>query len=118
MIINDLQNMKFNPKAERRYYVAYLRKSSESEDRQVQSIDDQRNVITPLAKEKNLEILETFEESRSAKAPGRTEFDRMIATIRNRDDIKGIISWKLNRISRNPVETGALQWLLQEKKID
>ena len=91
MIINDLKNMDMYPKVEKRYYVAYLRKSSESEDRQVQSIEDQRNVILPLAQDKNLEVLEVFEEARSAKAPGRPEFDRMVQSIKDRNDVKGIL---------------------------
>ncbi len=117
MKINDLSKIT-TPPTPKRYYLAYLRKSSESEDRQVQSIDDQRKIVIPLVQERRLELLETFEESKSAKAPGRTELNRMIKLIESRDDIKGVICWKLNRLSRNPVDTGTLQWLLQTGKIE
>lgn len=118
MMVNDLSKMKINTAIPKKYYVTYLRKSSESEDRQIQSIDDQRRAIAPLLEGKNLRKLESFEESRSAKAPGRSEFNRMIDLINAREDIKGIVCWKLNRLSRNPVDTGTLQWLLQNGKIE
>ena len=118
MIVNDLSKMKIISTVQKRYYLVYLRKSSESEDRQVQSIEDQRKEIKPLIEDRSLEILEVFQESRSAKAPGRVEFDRMAKLISEREDIKGIVCWKLNRLSRNPVDTGALQWLIQSKKIE
>lgn len=102
----------------KKYYLVYLRKSSESEDRQVQSIEDQRNALTPIIEDKGLKVLEVFQESKSAKEPGRVEFTRMAKLISEREDIKGIVCWKLNRLSRNPVDTGALQWLLQSKKIE
>ncbi len=110
--------MKIISNIQKRYYLVYLRKSSESEERQVQSIEDQKKEIKPIIENRSLEILEAFEESKSAKAPGRTEFDRMAKLISEREDIKGIVCWKLNRLSRNPVDTGALQWLLQSKKIE
>jgi len=118
VIINDMSKVKMTQQVVKKYYLVYLRKSSEAEDQQVQSIDDQRNAVVPLSKERGLEVLDTFQESRSAKAPGRSEFDRMIQLIKERDDIKGIVCWKLNRLSRNPVDTGALQWLLQSGKIN
>lgn len=117
-MVNDMSKMIPMHQMAKKYYLTYLRKSSEAEDAQVQSIDDQRKALVPLTKEKGLEVLETFSESRSAKAPGRTEFNRMIQLIKERDDIKGIICWKLNRLSRNPVDSGVLQWLLQDRKID
>lgn len=103
---------------EKKYYLVYARKSSETEDRQAQSIPDQLKALNELAKSKNLNILKTFSESKSAKAPGRPEFNAMISLINERQDIKGIIAWKLNRLSRNPVDSGSLQWLLQAQAID
>ena len=56
----------------------YLRKSSEAEDRQVQSIDAQKRELSDFAQEHGLEVIEVFEESQSAKAPGRLVFTEMI----------------------------------------
>lgn len=98
-------------------YIMYCRKSSEGEDRQIQSIDDQVRENRLKAQRLGLKIYKTFSESKSAKQPGRDRFNEMIKLINERVDVKGIIAWELNRLSRNPVDTGALQWLLQEGKI-
>jgi DNA invertase Pin-like site-specific DNA recombinase len=41
----------------------------------------------------------------------------MLKFLKDRNDIPGIIAWKLNRLSRNPIDSGTLQWLLQSGKI-
>lgn len=100
-------------------YVVYCRKSSESDDRQAASIKDQTDILKRFTAEKELSVVKRFSESKSAKAPRvRKEFERMIEFITSRKDIKGIITWKLNRLSRNPVDTGTLQWLLQSGVIE
>lgn len=99
------------------FYLIYCRKSTESEDRQVASIESQYDVLRDLAKQKGLEILQYFSESKSAKKPGRTEFNKMIELIRSRDDIKGIVCWKLNRLSRNPQDSGVLRQMLSDKTL-
>ncbi len=91
-------------------YVLYARKSSEDKDRQVQSIDDQLKWARGLG----LNIVKVWEEERSAKRPGnRPRFDEMVQFI-EQGYADGIISWQVNRLSRNPVESAKLQWLLQE----
>ena len=63
-------------------YFLYARKSSESEDRQIQSIDDQINKLKQLAIDLKLEIVEIYSESKSAKKPNnRPLFDEMIKRI-------------------------------------
>ncbi len=111
------QNNQVDNKPEKKYYLIYCRKSSESEDRQMQSVEDQLKEAERIRLLKNLEVLEIFCESRSAKQPGRPEFNRMIDTIYQRHDIKGIIVWKLNRLSRNPIDEGQLRWLLSSEEI-
>lgn len=91
----------------------YLRKSSEAEDRQVQSIDDQRHELEKLKEYKDNGIICTFDESKSAKQPGRLEFNKMISLI-EAGNIDAIICWKLNRLARNPIDGGRIQWLLQQ----
>lgn len=60
-------------------YFLYARKSSESEDRQVQSIDDQVNRLKQLATDLNLDIKKIYTEAKSAKKPNnRPLFDEMI----------------------------------------
>lgn len=94
-------------------YFIYTRRSSESEDRQVQSIQDQVDELQKLAKSNNLNVVRIFSESKSAKAPGRTVFNEMLEGIRN-GEADGILCWKLNRLARNPVDGGEISWMLQE----
>lgn len=94
-------------------YVLYLRKSTDAEDRQVQSIEDQRKEAGRIVSRDGLTVVKEFSEARSAKKPGRAEFNNMIDMI-ERGKADGIIVWKLNRLARNPVDGGQLQWLLQQ----
>ena len=94
-------------------YVLYARKSSESEDRQVQSIEDQTRVLRDLAAARGFDVAEEIQESRSAKDPGvRPGFDRMLAMIEH-GKADGILCWSVSRLSRNPIDSGKLSWLLQ-----
>src|SRR3989338_676001 len=94
-------------------YFLYARKSSESEDRQVQSIDDQINRLKKLAIDLDLDIKKTYSEAKSAKKPNnRPVFDEMIQRIEN-GETNGILCWQINRLSRNPIDSGKLSWLLQ-----
>ncbi|MGD0576482.1 MAG: recombinase family protein [Candidatus Staskawiczbacteria bacterium] len=97
-------------------YFLYARKSSESEDRQVASIQSQIDVLTQIAKQENLEIIDILSESKSAKAPERPIFNKMIERI-NKGEAQGIICWKLDRLARNPVDGGNISWLLQRGAI-
>ena len=95
-------------------YFLYARKSSESEDRQVQSIDDQVNRLETLAKEFNIDIKKKYTEAKSAKKPNnRPLFDEMIKRIEN-GEANGILCWQLNRLTRNPIDSGKLSWMLQQ----
>jgi DNA invertase Pin-like site-specific DNA recombinase len=96
----------------------YARKSSESEDRQVQSLDDQLNLMYQLAAREGLLVVEVYQESRSAKAPGtREEFAKLLADI-HKGHIQGIVTWSMNRLSRNPVDGGQVAYLLQTGKLE
>ena len=94
-------------------YFLYARKSSESEDRQIQSIDDQITRMKELAKNMNFKIVDIFIESKSAKQPNnRPVFEEMMKRIENKE-VDGILCWQLNRLSRNPIDSARIQWLLQ-----
>ncbi|HEX8974822.1 MAG TPA: recombinase family protein [Patescibacteria group bacterium] len=94
-------------------YVMYLRKSTDTEDRQIQSIEDQRKELERIARHLNLEVKGVYQESKSAKRPGRPEFNRMLADIQ-KGKANGILCWKINRLTRNPIDSGSIQFLLQE----
>lgn len=97
-------------------FFAYTRKSSESDERQSQSIVDQLDWIT---KKINWEPFKLFSESKSAKDPWeRQEFEKMMKEIQKKSDWESIIiCWKLDRLSRNPVDSWLIQYLMQKGKL-
>ena len=97
-------------------FAIYCRKSTESEDRQALSIESQKTTLLKLAQSYGLEIVLILEESKSAKQPGRHEFNRLIQLI-DKGKIQGILCWKLDRLSRNPIDGGTISWYLQQGKI-
>lgn len=95
-------------------YFIYVRRSQDTEDRQVASIEDQLSEMIAVAKRNGITaIVAQFEESMSAKAPGRPVFNEMLDRIK-RGEADGILCWKLNRLARNPVDGGQVQWMLQQ----
>ena len=95
-------------------YFLYARKSSENEDRQVQSIEDQVDRMKQLAKDLDLNIKHVYTESKSAKKPNnRPVFTEMMERIEN-GEADGILTWQINRTSRNPIDSGRIAWLLQQ----
>jgi len=102
-----------NDKAKITYFL-YARKSSESEDRQVQSIEDQINRLKVLAQDLGISIKEILTEAKSAKKPNcRPVFTSMLERI-EKGEAQGILCWQINRLSRNPVDSGTLGWMLQQ----
>ena len=90
----------------------YIRKSSESEDRQVQSLEDQKKVLLAFAKRNGIHVAEILEESKSAKQPGnRPVFLQLIHKIES-GEITGLLVWHMNRLSRNLLEGGQIAHLL------
>lgn len=94
-----------------RYFI-YCRKSTESEDRQVLSIDSQRDELVRLAERAGFEIAELLTEAKSAKAPGRPVFTSMMTRLA-RGEAQGVLCWKLDRLARNPVDGGSLIWAMK-----
>lgn len=94
----------------------YLRKSSESEERQALSIPAQRSALSTVVAKRGLFVVEVLEESKSAKRPGRVVFNAMLERIAE-GEADGIICWKLDRLARNPIDGGQLMWQLGKGEI-
>lgn len=94
--------------------VLYARKSTEDSGKQVQSIDDQIRIMKEIAEDEGLKIVEVLSEAKSAKAPKvRVKFEEMISNIvAGKYDI--ILAWDTSRLSRNPVDSGTLEYMLNE----
>ena len=88
-------------------YVIYARKSSESEDRQVLSIEAQLAELQEYSAKEKLEIVTSFCEAKTAKEPGRMKFAEMLSFI-ERGKAEGIISWHPDRLARNSVDGGRI----------
>lgn len=94
-------------------YFLYARKSTDVEDKQVLSIESQLSELRSLAKREGFTVADEFIEKRSAKMPGRPVFNDMLRRIQT-GEAQGIICWKVDRLARNPVDGGQIQWLLQQ----
>lgn len=89
-------------------YCLYARKSTESEERQVLSIDSQIKEMLLLAEKENLEIVTMKRESHSAKETGqRPVFNEIIEEIKLKK-FNGILTWAPDRISRNAGDLGKI----------
>lgn len=98
-------------------YALYCRKSTEDSSRQILSLDSQEKEMKQLADSLNLNIIKTFQESKSAKKPdNRPQFSELISMIK-KGQIDGVICWKIDRLSRNPIDSATIQWLLQQGQL-
>ena len=97
-------------------YFLYARKSTEDDDRQVMSIEAQLVELRELARKENLEILAEFQESRSAKTPGRTVFGEMMTRI-EAGEAQGILAWHPDRLARNSIDGGRVIYAVDTAKI-
>ncbi|MCX6757608.1 MAG: recombinase family protein [Candidatus Nomurabacteria bacterium] len=91
----------------------YNRKSSESEDKQMLSIDSQTDEAKRISEYYKLSpFVEVFKESKSAKTASiRPEFSRMMSMIK-KGEIDSIVCWKADRLARNMTEGGKIIDLL------
>ena len=104
--LEDIQKVK---------YVLYARKSTESEERQILSIDSQVKEMLQIAEREGLDIKEIRRESHSAKSTGQREvFNEIINDIRT-GKFNGIMTWAPDRLSRNAGDLGKLVDLMDEK---
>lgn len=96
-------------------YCLYARKSSESEERQILSIDSQIKEMLNIADKERLDIVNIKRESHSAKQAGcREVFNEIIKEI-GENKYDAILTWAPDRISRNAGDLGRIVDLMDAK---
>jgi DNA invertase Pin-like site-specific DNA recombinase len=96
-------------------YVLYARKSTESEERQVLSIDSQVKEMLELAERDGLEVVEIRRESHSAKESGQRPVYKEILEDVRRGRFNGILTWAPDRLSRNAGDLGSIVDLMDQQ---
>ncbi len=95
-------------------YCLYARKSTESEERQVLSIDSQVKEMLQLAEREGLDVVEMRRESHSAKSTGQRQvYNELLEDIRQ-GKFNAILTWAPDRLSRNAGDLGALVDLMDQ----
>ena len=88
-------------------HILYARKSTDTEDKQVLSIEAQLVELRKFAKDHDLVVIDELIEKRTAKMPGRPVFNSMIKRIEN-GEANGILAWHPDRLARNSIDGGQL----------
>ena len=97
-------------------YIIYARKSTESEERQVLSIESHISELREFAAKEKLEIVASLCEAQTAKEPGRMKFAEMLSFLES-GKADGILSWNPDRLARNSIDGGQIIYLLDTGKI-
>ncbi len=98
-------------------YVIYARKSSESEERQIMSIDSQVHELRAIAARNGAAVSDVLTEAHSAKAPGRPVFSELMRRV-HKGEVSGILCWKMDRLARNPYDAGVVLQAQLDGKIE
>ncbi len=98
-------------------YILYARKSSENKEKQALSISDQVSESERYASFNDIDIYQTLQEAKSAYKPNnRPVFNEMLSLLRE-GKADAILTWKPDRLCRNPEEGGKLLQMLQDGQI-
>ena len=97
-------------------YFIYVRKSSDEEERQVLSIEAQIAELRQYARDQNLIVAKEFQESQTARVPGRPEFAKMLSEI-EKGKAQGILAWNPDRLARNWQDGGRIMTLVDSGTI-
>ena len=91
--------------------ILYARKSTDTEDKQVLSIDAQLTELRKYAADNHLIVIDEMIEKRTAKMPGRPVFNSLLTRIKN-GEATGILAWHPDRLARNSVDGGEIVYLI------
>ena len=98
-------------------YCLYARKSTESEERQVLSIDSQIKEMLQLADREGLEVVTMKRESHSAKENGQRPVFNEIMEELSAGKYNGLLTWAPDRIGRNAGDLARVVDLMDAGKL-
>ncbi len=98
-------------------YILYARKSTDTEDKQVLSIDAQLAELRKYTRDNNLIVIDELIEKRTAKSPGRPIFNEMLSRLQS-GEANGILAWHPDRLARNSVDGGQIIYLLDQTSLN
>lgn len=82
----------------------------------MQSLESQKLRCSELAALHNVQIVDTLDEAKSAKEPGRPDFNEIVRRI-DAGEVDGIIAWHPNRLSRNEIDAAAITYRLRKGRL-
>ena len=97
-------------------YIIYARKSQESRDKQVLSIESQKTELKEFAERYGLNVVAELEESQTAYKPGRPVFARMVDML-EAGIANAVLVWKPDRVARNARDGGTFIQAMDDGKI-
>src|SRR3989344_8791400 len=97
---------------------AYLRKSSDSEDKQVQSIETQEREVQTMSERFRFHLKNgyIYAETKSAFSPGRERFGQLLDDIES-GKINALAVVNANRLARNSMDGARIVDLMDRKKL-
>src|SRR5438067_9128254 len=109
------------PQAKERFWIGYCRKSTDTEDKQIHTLQDQTAMIADYYErlppvEREHYPLRLLQEAQSAYHPGRPVFNSILQ-MASRGAVYGVIVVHPNRISRNHSDSGAFVQRLVDEQI-
>ncbi len=98
-------------------YIAYCRKSSDENTKQIQSLETQQRLNLEQADRDGLNVIDVLKEARSAKDDNnRPQFSSMLKRIES-GEVNAILAVHLDRLSRNWIEAGKIAKLIEQGKL-
>ncbi len=98
-------------------WVIYCRKSSDSEDKQIESLPAQKKELQAIAQREGYKHIEDiYLESHSAFHPGRPDFSKLMQKMYD-NKADAVLVWAGNRIARNPIDAGSFIYAMDQGKI-
>src|SRR3989344_4322761 len=103
-----------NKEKEKIKYFAYVRKSTEGDERQALSIPGQKDKLTEIFSHLDIEFVE--DKASAFIQFNRPSFANMLERIR-KGERKGLIAWHPDRLSRNEKDAGEITYFLRTGEI-